>query len=209
MKKIMTFLTFVTLVLLVSGRGAERTTKLQVETRLFGPALNEQAAKKDGVEPDIVIFARLLQPGLGRGAVGEAESLKRFFNLPELELREEARTAEMVWSEDNRTKKGRLKIDRRLRLAGRDFTVVLVPEEVNGPRQTSFFKLEVHRAAGDRSGSVDVLEKIVAKDFSWNYNGPLVLGFFSQGEAYFLTISVWAKMSSSGGRLGSSISWTL
>ena len=209
MKKVLTLFPVLMLTVLVLGRAAERTTTLQVETRLFATAPNEPAAKEERADPEIVVFARLHQPGLGREAAGEAVSLKHFFNLAELTLREEARTAEIVWSEDNQTKKGRLTVDRRLRLAGRDFLVVLVPEEVNGPRQTSLFRLEIHRAADGQSGPVDVLEKILAKDVSWNFDGPLVLGFFFPGEAYFLTLKVQATKSAFGGGLGAGISWTL
>jgi len=195
--------------LLASGWSVERTTTLQVETRLFGTALKEPAPEETDVLPDIVVFARLFKPGLGRDAAAEAQALKRFFNLPALTLREEARTAEITWSEDNKTKKGRLTVDRRVRLGDREFLVVLVPEEVKGPGQTSLFRLEIHRAAEGQGGSIDVLEKIVTKDVSWNFEGPLVLGFFFPGEIYFLSLEVQATKSSFGGRLGASISWTL
>ncbi|MDH4198514.1 MAG: hypothetical protein OEW05_13960 [Candidatus Aminicenantes bacterium] len=209
MRKILTLFPVLMLTILVSAWGAERTTTLQVETRLFATAPEEPAGKEKGADPDIVVFARLFKPGLGRGAAGEAESLKRFFNLTALALREEARTAEITWSEDEKTKKGRLTVDRRVQLKGCEFLVVLVPEEVNGPQESSLFRLEIHRAAEGQSGPVDVLEKILAKDISWNFYGPLVLGFFFPDEAYFLTVAVQAKKSSFGGRLGASISWTL
>jgi len=115
----------------------------------------------------------------------------------------------MTWSEDNETKKGRLTVGRRIRLSGGDFIVVLVPEEVRGPGQASLIRLEIHRAAAGQGGSIDVLEKVVAKDISWDYEGPLIVGFFFPGETYFLSLEVQARKSAYGGRLASSISWTL
>jgi len=197
------------LTLFVSGWSAERTTTLQVETRLFATPMKEPAAKDEKAAPDIVLFVRLFEPGLGRDGVAEAQALKRFFNLPALTLQEEARTAEITWSEDNETKKGRLTVDRRIRLGGREFIVALVPEEVKGPGEASLIRLEIQRAAPGQRGSIDVLEKIIAKDVSWNFYGPLVLGFFFPDETYFLTLEVQATKSSFGGRLGSSISWPL
>ena len=203
------FLALMILSLLASGWAVERRTTLQVETRLFATATNGPAAKDEKADPDIIVFARLFEPGLGRDAAAEGQALKRFFNVPALTLQEEARTAEITWSEDNETKKGHLTVDRRIRIAGREFLVVLVPEEVKGPDQASLFRLEIQRAAPGQSGSIDVLEKIIAKDVSWNFYGPLVLGFFFPEETYFLTLEVQATKSSFGGRLGSSISWTL
>ena len=203
------FPALMTLSLLASGWAVERRTTLQVETRLFATATNGPAAKDEKADPDIIVFARLFEPGLGRDAAAEGQALKRFFNVPALMLQEEARTAEITWSEDNETKKGHLTVDRRIRLGGREFIVVLVPEEIKGPDQASLFRLEIQRAAPGQGGSIDVLEKIIAKEVSWNFHGPLVLGFFFPEETYFLTLEVQATKSSFGGRLGSSISWTL
>jgi len=204
------FLALMTLSLLASGWAVERTTTLQVETRLYGATgLREAAPAEPPALPDIVVFARLFKPGLGRDAAAEEQALKRFFNLPALTLQEEARTGEMTWSEDNETKKGRLTVGRRIRLSGGDFIVVLVPEEVRGPGQASLIRLEIHRAAAGQGGSIDVLEKVVAKDISWDYEGPLIVGFFFPGETYFLSLEVQARKSAYGGRLASSISWTL
>ena len=209
MRKVITSFAFLMPAILISVWGAERTTTLQVETRLFAAAMNDPAAKDEKADPDIVFFVRLFKPGLGRDGATEAQALKRFFNLPALTLQEEARTAEITWSEDSETKKGRLAVGRRIRLGGREFIVVLVPEEIKSPGEASLIKLEIQRAATGQSGSIDVLEKVIAKDVSWNYYGPLVLGFFFPDETYFLTLEVQATKSSFGGRLGSSISWTL
>lgn len=100
-------------------------------------------------------------------------------------------------------------MDLRVRLGGREFLVVLVPEEIKGPGQTCLFRLEVEGAAPPQSGSIDVLEKILAKDISWNFEGPLTVGFFFPEETYFLTLAVQATKGSFGGGLGASISWTL
>lgn len=208
MRKTTRLFSVMILTVFVSGEADERTT-LQVETRLFATTLKGAVLQEPDAFPDVVVFARLLKPGLGRGAAGEAESLKRFFNLPELALKDEARTAAITWSEDYQTKKGRLTIDRRVRLGGLELLVVLVPEIVGHSSKSSLFKLEIHRAAEGRSGYLDVFEKVLSKDVSWNFEGPLVLGFFFADEVYFLTTTVHGSVGFFGGTLGGGVSWTL
>jgi hypothetical protein len=202
------FLTALVLAYVIPAQASERTT-LQVETRLFATATNEPAAKDEKADLEIVVFARLLKPGLGRGAAEEGESLKRFFNLPALALKDEARTSEITWSEDYQTKKGRLTFGRRVRLGSLELMVVLIPEVIGHSSKSSLFRLEIHQAGEGQSGSLDVLEKVLAKDVSWNFEGPLVLGFFLPGETYFLTVTVHGAVSFFGGTLGGGVSWTL
>ncbi len=87
--------------------------------------------------------------------------------------------------------------------------VVLVPEIVSSPPKASLIRLEIHRAGEDQTGQVDVLEKILAKDVSWNFEGPLVIGFFFSDESYFLTMTVQGSRGFFGGTLGGGFSWTL
>jgi len=183
---------------------------LQFKTHLFmTPAAGESVPGKSE-EPEVVLFARNGDDGLGNTAARQLENLRKFFRLPSLIAEKESGEARMAAENWNELKQSQPKAACAIRMNGKEYSVFVSPVEINDKEKIFKFRLEIfkNRPSQD-SPMLKALSLILSKEILWNYGGPLAVGFFSDDKAGFITITIEYGRASFGGSLGSGISWTL
>jgi hypothetical protein len=196
-------------------------TELSFKSCLFEAERSSGLAQKK-TRPDILLMAKIYESGLDEEAPLQLKSLKDFFRLPDLQLMEESPETEITWIAykeiyDDQGKfvrkeeeKSKAKIRKTAVMNGEEYTIFLIPEEINSHENIFKFALEVYKTQrGKESRSLAPIELVTKKEILWNFGGPLVVGFFFEQEAYFLTLTVRVSISSFGGRLGTGLTWVI
>lgn len=196
-------------------------TELSFKSCLF------EAERSDGLspkktQPDILLIAKIYESGLDEEAPLQLESLKDFFHLPELRLKEESPESEITWTTykeiyDDKGKflrkeeeKSKAKIRKTVIMNGEEYTIFIIPKEINTDENIFKFALEAYKIqSGKESCSLAPIELVTKKEILWNFGGSLVVGFFFEQKAYFLTFTVRISISSFGGRLGTGLTWVI
>jgi len=183
---------------------------LQFKARLFmTPAAGESVPGK-GEEPEIVLFARNGDDGMGKTAARQLENLRKFFRLPSLIAEKEAGEVRMAAENWNELKQSQPKAACAIRMNGKEYSVFVTPVEINDKEKIYKFRLEIfkNQPSAD-SPALKAMSLVLSKEILWNYGGPLAVGFFSDDRAGFITIAIEYGRASFGGSIGSGISWTL
>jgi hypothetical protein len=183
---------------------------LQFKTRLFmTPSAGESVPGKSG-EPEIVLFARNGDDGLGKTAAQQLENLRKFFRLPSLTAEKESGEVKMVAENWNELKQSQPKAACAIRMTGKEYSVFVTPVEINDKEKIYRFRLEIFKNQPSQDSSMlKAMSLILSKEILWNYGGPLAVGFFSDEKAGFVTITIEYGRASFGGSIGASICWTL
>jgi len=197
------------------------------KTELFFKSCLFEAGRSGGLvqkktQPDIFLMTKIYESGLAEEAPLQLKSLKDFFRLPELQLKEESPETEITWIVykeiyDDKGKflrkeeeKSKAKVRKTAIMNGEEYTIFIIPKEINTDENIFKFALEAYKTqSGKESCSLAPIELVTKKEILWNFGGSLVVGFFFEQEAYFLTFTVRVKISSSGGRLGVCLSWVI
>ncbi len=195
-----------------ADEGVTRTTALEFTSSLFTAALHRQAVPVDMDRPDVFLVARIHGRGLGRNAALQRESLSRFFNLPDLEIVVDSSETEIAWESGTweEYRKSQPRASQTVQLNGQDYSVSLIPHEIDVHGRIFKFILEIYSSRGP--GGEDTLksmERIVSREILWDFNGPLAVGLYFPGRVYFMSWKVDIELSTLGFRFGSGLSWTL
>jgi hypothetical protein len=188
---------------------------LSFKTCLFEADLSTGLAPEQEKEPKILLLTQLFGGGLSEKPAGQLESLKSYFRLPELALKEESGEIEITWEvyEEGRNKKDEIKKDQKIsqvaELDGDRYTIFIIPREINIKDNLYRFLIEIHRNKTKETGGLFSMELLVSRELLWNFRGPLAVGFFFPDKIYFLTFTIWAGWSNSGPRLGSAMAWII
>ena|GEM_PF-3164302 len=196
-------------------------TELLFKSCLFEAERSSGLLQKK-TQPDIFLMAKIYESGLEEEAPLQLKSLKDYFHLPELRLTEESPETGITWETykeiyDDKGKflrkekeKSKAKIRKTAIMNGEEYTVFLIPKEINTEENIFKFAFEIYRTqSGKESSSLAPIELLTKKEILWNFKGPLVAGFFFEQEAYFLTFTVRVSISSFGGRLGTGLTWII
>ena len=173
-------------------------------------------------QPDILLMAKIYESGLEEEAPLQLKSLKDYFHLSEMRLKEESPETKITWTTykeiyDDKGKflrkeeeKSKAKIRKTAIMNGEEYTIFLIPIEINTEEKIFKFAFEIYRTqSGKDSSSLAPIELLTKKEILWNFEGPLLVGFFYEQEAYFLTFTVRISISSFGGRLGTGLTWII
>jgi hypothetical protein len=87
--------------------------------------------------------------------------------------------------------KSRSKVRKTVFLSGDEYTIFLIPKEINAKENVFKFVLEIYKT--QNRGEL----------------APLAVGFFFDDKICFLTFTVGVSMSSFGGSIGSGLTWTI
>jgi hypothetical protein len=196
-------------------------TQLAFKSCLFEAERSSGSGQKKNA-PDILFVAKIYESGLAEEPSLQLESLRDFFRLPELRLKEESQETEITWkaSKDiydaggkflnKQEEKSRAKIRMAALMDGKEFTLFLIPQEINTRENIFKFVLEVYKTQiGNESSSLASMDLIAKKDILWNFGGPLAVGFFFDQKAYFLTFIVRVSIASFGGSIGTGMTWVI
>jgi hypothetical protein len=196
-------------------------TELAFKSCLFEAERSGGWAKRDS-EPAILLVAKIYESGLAEEASLQLESLKNFFRLPDLRLTEESPETEITWVAykeiydekgkfvNKEEEKSRAKIRKTTLMNGEEYTIFLIPKEINTKDDIFKFVLEVYKTQSEnKSSSLVSMDLISKKDILWNFGGPLAVGFFFDQKAYFLTLTIRVSISSFGGSLGAGLTWVI
>jgi hypothetical protein len=206
----------VLVVLMVSlpagSEDVKRTTALEFTSTLFAAALPHQDVSEEMDRPSVFMVARIHGRGLGGTAALQRESLSRFFNLPDLEVVIDSSETKLAWKsgtwKEYRTSLPR--VSQTLRLNGEDYSIALIPHEIDVSGRTFKFILEIYRSGGSGGiGALKPTERIVHREILWDFKGPLAVGIYFPDKVYFMAWKIGIEMSTLGFRLGSGLSWTL
>ena len=166
----------------------KRTTALEFRSSLFSAALPGASQPVGDGSPAVFLFAKVHGEGLGREASLQRENLIRFFNLPGLEAVSDASTARLAW-ESGTWAEYRTRLPRAVqtvRLGEEDYTVSLIPEEVDVDGRAFRFTLEIYRNAGAGApGALKSAACIARREIQWDFGGPLAAGFYFPDRVYF------------------------
>jgi len=214
MKKaaILGFLVVLMAPLTAAAEDAKRTTALEFTSSLFTAALPPQDVPAEADRPSVFMVARIHGRGLGRNAALQRESLSRFFNLPDLEVVIDSSETKLAWEsgtwKDYRTSYPR--VSQTVQLNGEDYSIALIPHEIDVPNRIFRFILEIYRSRG--RGGVEIMkpaERIVHREIQWDFQGPLAVGLYFPDRVYFMSWKIGVEMSTLGFRMGSGMSWIL
>lgn len=200
-------------------------TKLSFKSCLFEADRGEGLVrlKENDDKPNIFLTANIYNSGLGEKTSLQLESLKNIFCLPELRLNEENPKIEVIWKSyreiydekgkmvDKEEEKSRAKIRQTVLINGEEYTIFLIPQEINTKEHIFKFTLEIYKTQSRKEApALASMELAVKKEILWNFGGPLAVGFFFNQKAYFLTFTVRVSISSSGPRLGTTgLTWII
>jgi len=191
------------LAILISGGGPLRgqtTNSLSFQTRFFASEREGAAASES--RPEIVFFTDL-SGGLGRDGGRQLTALKGFFKIDGLELRQESPEVKVSWGESwGEKKKDHPEASQSLAMNGRGYELRLIPEEISGGERLFKIRLEIYEQKAESGSRLRTQELILSREILWNFGGPLAVGFFFCGPAYFITTTVTYEHSVMGGRLG-------
>jgi hypothetical protein len=183
-------------------------SKLSFKSCLFEADIKTSLAPEKDVQPDILFLARIYESGLSEKPAGQLDSLRTYFRLPELALKQESKEIEITWQvyEEGKNKKNEIKRNQKVRqvaeLNGDEYTIFIIPQEINIKDNFYQFVFEIHRNQGKEASGLVSTKLLVKKEVLWNFCGPLAIGFFFPDKVYFLTFTIWVGWSSLGPRLG-------
>jgi hypothetical protein len=138
---------------------------------------------------------------------------RTYFRLPELALKKESGEVEITWQvyEEGKDKKDEIKKNQKIsqvaELGGDKYGIFIIPQQVNFKDNFYQFLIEIRRHRGKEAADANLVssELLVNRELLWNFHGPLAIAFFFPDKVCFLTITIWAGWSSSGGRLGAAM----
>ena len=205
-------LVLVMIPLLAASEDVKRTTALEFSSSLFSSSLSAQATREGRAWPEVFMVANIHGFGLGKDASSIRENLRRFFNLPDLELVHVSPAAKIAWESGTWRdyKEHHPRAVQVVRLDDQDYTVSLIPHEIDVGRRVFKFILEISRSSGP--GVFNELrssERIVEREILWDFGGPLAVGFYFPERVYFLSWTIGIEMSVFGFRFGSGLTWIL
>jgi hypothetical protein len=214
MKKaaILSSLVFLMVSLPAASEDVKRTTALEFTSSLFSAAVPRQAMLEEKERPDVFMVARIHGRGLGKNAAHQRENLSRFFNLPDLEVVIDSSETEIAWESGTwpQYRKSQPRAAQTVQLNGEDYSVYLIPHEIDVRNRIFKFILEIYRSRGP--GGVETLksaERIVHREILWDFGGPLAVGLYFADRVYFMSWTIGIDLSTIGFRLGTGLSWTL
>jgi hypothetical protein len=189
---------------------------LSFKTCLFEANIKTGLAPEKAGQPDILLLARLFGTGMTSAKpAGQLDSLRIYFRLPELVLKEESGLTEIAWRVYEEGKNGKeetktnQKISRAAELNGEKYTIFIIPQKIEVKDKLYQFLFEIRRNKRKEDAGFYSSELLVAKELLWNFRGPLAIGFFFPDKVYFLTFTIWAGWSNQGPRLGTAIEWII
>ena len=190
----------------------KRTTALEFTASLFSAAAPVQAVPKESGRPEVFLVAKIHGLGLGKNTALQKENLSRLFNLPDLELVDDAAETEIAWESGTwpEYRKSLPRAVQTVRLDGEDYSVYLIPHKIDVANKIFKFILEIYRSKG--SGGVETLksaERIVHREILWDFGGPLAVGLYFPDRIYFMSWTIGIDLSTIGFRFGSGLAWIL
>ncbi|MDH4272022.1 MAG: hypothetical protein OEW18_08610 [Candidatus Aminicenantes bacterium] len=185
---------------------------LSFKTCLFEADIKAGREPEKEGEPDILLLARIYESGLSEEPVGQLDNLRSYFRLPDLALKKQSGEIDMTWEvyEEGKNKKDEIKKNQKIwqvaELNGNEYMIFIIPQQINVKDNDYQFLLEIHRIQEKDAAGLVSTELLMKKELLWNFHGPLAIGFFFPDKVYFITFTIWAGWSSSGGRIGTRIS---
>jgi hypothetical protein len=189
---------------------AQRQIRLRFKSNFFmTPGQNDASSGKQ-TRPEIVLFARNGDNGLGLNAVRQLENLKKFFGIKDLTAENESGELEISAESWSEMKKTQPKASHTAMMNGQEYSIFVVPVEIDHKANIFKFRLEVYKNQSPKNTlSLKTMENVMSKEILWNFGGPLAIGFFFDENAYFVTFTIDYGWSAFGGNLGVGMIWTL
>ncbi len=184
--------------------------RLRFKSNFFmTPGQDSTASGKDA-KPEIVLFARNGDSGLGPNVTRELENLKKFFGIKDLAAGKESEELEISAESWAEMKKTQPKAAHTALMNGQEYSIFVVPVEIDHKANIFKFRLEVYKNQSLKDTPwLKTMESVMSKEILWNFGGPLAIGFFFGEKVYFVTFTIDYGWSSYGGRLGVGMTWTL
>jgi hypothetical protein len=193
-------------------------TTLSFKTCLFEANIKTDHLPEKGGRPNILLLARLFGTGLMSAKPTEQlDNLKTYFRLPDLAAKKESGDVTIAWRVYEEGKNGReetqtnQKISQVVELGGDKYGIFIIPQQINVKDNFYQFLIEIRRNKRKEAADADLVssELLVNKELLWNFHGPIAIGFFFPDKVYFLTLTIWAGWSSSGGRIAAAMEWII
>jgi hypothetical protein len=188
---------------------------LSFKTCLFEADIQTGREPEKEGEPDILLLARINERSLSHKPNGQLDSLRSYFRLPELALKHKSGSIEIAWEvhEEGKNKKDEIKRNQKIRqvaeLNGDEYTIFIVPQQIDVKAHDYQFLLEIHRVQRRDAAGLVSTELLMKKELLWNFHGPLAIGFFFPDKVYFLTFTISAGWSRSGPPVGTAMEWII
>ncbi len=188
---------------------------LSFKTCLFEADIQTGREPEKAAEPDILLLARIDERSLSHNPDGQLDSLRSYFRRPGLALKYKSGSIEIAWEvhEEGKNKRDELKRNQKIRQAallnGKDYTIFIIPQEIDVKADVYQFLLEIHRVQRKDAAGLVSTELLMKKELLWNFHGPLAIGFFFPDKVYFLTFTISAGWSRSGPPVGAAMEWII
>jgi hypothetical protein len=194
----------------VSVRADSKRIELRFRSDVFATQGAGEGAPGKDAGPEIVLFSKNGEDGLGKDAARQLENLKKYFRIPSLAAEKETGTIVLGAPSWTEMKKNDPKAAKTVFLDGAEYSIFIIPIEINDKDNLYRFRLEIFRnGPAANSPSLKLMERIMSKEVLWNYSGPLAVGLFSGEKTCFVTFTIDYAWSSFAGSLGVGMSRTL